>query len=323
MKNIYIKPTPLPSKLYVRNDVTPPFYSNFQGDAVNIYITSDEKIENGDWCISLCDDESYEEIYQCKDVSLIDKEDKKIILTDNQDLIKDGVQAIDDDFIEWFIKNPCDEIFVNKIEGFDFQLDKYSYNYKIIIPKEDLGYTTKMGVEVSNEMVRKTMIPKEYFGKQGIDIKEFERKANEIIEQVGPNNIIDTWLEKHGNPEITKQVEAEAKELCKQETLEEEKDSVFSQLEVGKEYEKEVFEIGEETLEEALERIFDDNLYGVEHYRAGFLEAIKWQSKRMYSKEEVIEHLNHLIMLPSSELDKFTNEEEMITMKWFEQFKKR
>lgn len=294
MKNIYIKPTPLPSKLYVRNDVTPPFYSNFQGNAVNIYITSDEKIKEGEWCISLCDDESYEEIYQCKDVSLIDEEDKKIILTDNQDLIKDGVQPIDDDFIKWFIKNPCDEIFVNKIEAFDFQLDKYSYNYKIIIPKEDLGYTTKMGVEVSNEMVRKTMIPKEYFGKQGIDIKEFERKANEIIEQVGHNNIIDTWLEKHGNPEIAKQVEAEAKELCE-----------------------------EETLEEALERIFDDNLYGVEHYRAGFLEAIKWQSKRMYSKEEVIEHLNHLIMLPSSELDKFTDDEEMITMKWFEQFKKK
>jgi hypothetical protein len=32
--------------------------------------------------------------------------------------------------------------------------------------KEDLGYTTKMGVEVSNEMVRATMIPKEYFGKE-------------------------------------------------------------------------------------------------------------------------------------------------------------
>jgi hypothetical protein len=32
--------------------------------------------------------------------------------------------------------------------------------------KEDLGYTTKMGVEISDEMVRATMIPKEYFGKE-------------------------------------------------------------------------------------------------------------------------------------------------------------
>lgn len=31
---------------------------------------------------------------------------KKIILTTDQDLIKDGVQAIDDEFLEWFVANP-------------------------------------------------------------------------------------------------------------------------------------------------------------------------------------------------------------------------
>lgn len=31
--------------------------------------------------------------------------------------------------------------------------------------EEDLGYTTKGGVKVSDEMVRATMVPKEYFGK--------------------------------------------------------------------------------------------------------------------------------------------------------------
>lgn len=44
--------------------------------------------------------------------------------------------------------------------------------------------------------------------------------------------------------------------------------------------------------------------------------------KMMHNKEEIIEHLNHLIMMPSSELDKYTNDEGMITNKWFEQFKK-
>ena len=48
----------------------------------------------------------------------------------------------------------------------------------------------------------------------------------------------------------------------------------------------------------------------------------KWQQERMYSEEEMLEHLNHLIMIPSSELDKFTDDEGMVTMKWFEQFKK-
>ena len=45
---------------------------------------------------------------------------KKIILTTDQDLIKDGVQAIDDDFLEWFVKNPsCEVVDVLKcpIEG--------------------------------------------------------------------------------------------------------------------------------------------------------------------------------------------------------------
>jgi hypothetical protein len=38
----------------------------------------------------------------------------------------------------------------------------------IIIPhkEEDLGYTTKTGIKISDEMVRATMIPKEYFGKK-------------------------------------------------------------------------------------------------------------------------------------------------------------
>jgi hypothetical protein len=62
---------------------------------------------------------------------------KKIILTTDQDLIKDGVQAIDDEFLEWFIKNPkCEEV---KVE---VDLSKHNgqfqtkYGWKIIIPQE-------------------------------------------------------------------------------------------------------------------------------------------------------------------------------------------
>ena len=46
------------------------------------------------------------------------------------------------------------------------------------------------------------------------------------------------------------------------------------------------------------------------------------KNEKSYSEDEVIEHLNHLNMMPSSQLDKFTDEEEMITSKWFKQFKK-
>jgi hypothetical protein len=55
---------------------------------------------------------------------------KKIILTTDQDLIADGVQAIDDTFLEWFVKNPSCE----KVEVDSF----VKYNpivYQIILPK--------------------------------------------------------------------------------------------------------------------------------------------------------------------------------------------
>ena len=52
-------------------------------------------------------------------------------------------------------------------------------------------------------------------------------------------------------------------------------------------------------------------------------QAKEIEKQQGYSEEEVLEHLNHLIMMPSSKLDEFTNDEEMVTMKWFEQFKQQ
>ena len=59
------------------------------------------------------------------------------------------------------------------------------------------------------------------------------------------------------------------------------------------------------------------------------LDEIFDQAKEMekkqkgYSEEEVLEHLNILIMMSSSKLDEFTNDEEMVTIKWFELFKQQ
>jgi hypothetical protein len=60
--------------------------------------------------------------------------------------------------------------------------------------------------------------------------------------------------------------------------------------------------------------------------KQGFQEGAKWQQeqdKNKYSKEEVLEHLNYLMIMFSSKLDEFTDDEEMLTMKWFEQFKNK
>jgi len=72
----------------------------------NIYITSDEEIKVRDW-FYLDDAIIIAKYISVKPV----KEAKKIILTTDPDLIKDGVQVIDDEFLEWFVKNPsCEEI---------------------------------------------------------------------------------------------------------------------------------------------------------------------------------------------------------------------
>ena len=95
----------------------------------NIYITSDEEIKEGDWQLS-------NDKHITIRTNSFHESDKKIILTTDKDLIKDGVQAIDDDFLEWFVKNPnCDEV---KLEyRYNFYAGKYLTHYKIIIPKEE------------------------------------------------------------------------------------------------------------------------------------------------------------------------------------------
>jgi hypothetical protein len=91
----------------------------------NICITNDEKIKEGDWAISI-----YKGLIKVSDEELkikgyVNSFCSKIILTTDPQLIADGIQAIDDDFLEWFIKNPsCEEVEI--VEG-DFINGKYTF----------------------------------------------------------------------------------------------------------------------------------------------------------------------------------------------------
>ena len=99
-----------------------------------LYITSEEEIKEGDWCIY----HSGEVIQYLVKVNTDNL--KKIILTENPDLIADGVQAIDNEFLEWFVKNPsCEEIEVRDIKTIPaLQLTGNNHLcYKIIIPQEE------------------------------------------------------------------------------------------------------------------------------------------------------------------------------------------
>ena len=69
---------------------------------------------------------------------------KKIILTTDQDLIKDGVQEIDDEFLEWFVKNSnCDFVRTLKVPYFD----ESGHSYVLIIPKEEEFELVSIGEE--------------------------------------------------------------------------------------------------------------------------------------------------------------------------------
>jgi hypothetical protein len=106
----------------------------------NIYITSNEEIKDGDWFLT--DDKRVE---KCAPDWRAREWHKKIIITTDQDLIKDGVQKIDDEFLRWFVKNPsCEEVGVETFEVEDYVgfaghtgYPTFHNEYKIIIPKEE------------------------------------------------------------------------------------------------------------------------------------------------------------------------------------------
>ncbi len=125
----------------------------------NIYITSDEEIKEKDWLIVNDEDvmqmkSSYDNDMSGEDIWVGDSLNgyatykdncKKVILTTDQDLIKDGVQAIDDEFLEWFVKNPsCEKVEIVKDL---FQINQNNpvtrgstalvEGYKTIIPTEE------------------------------------------------------------------------------------------------------------------------------------------------------------------------------------------
>ena len=142
MKNIHVLPTNKPSRLHLKSDG---FYLTKEENSFipysypkNIYITSDEEIKEGDWVtngltimIANLDGQPTMDDYHPW---------KKIILTTDQDLIKDGVQEIDDEFLKWFVKNPsCEEVGIEPLmAGFvDDEPSYYENMYDIIIPKEE------------------------------------------------------------------------------------------------------------------------------------------------------------------------------------------
>ena len=160
MKNIHLISTDKPSRLHLGDSGLVLCDLNFGRNTINgqnIYITNSEKPKDGDWCFGMDGIFQYKGKVNLPDVEL----PKKIILTTDPDLIKDGVQAIDDEFLEWFVTNQsCEDVEVKRnylgskclkcgfIENHD-EVDtencpkcsntryEHLYLHKIIIPQEE------------------------------------------------------------------------------------------------------------------------------------------------------------------------------------------
>ncbi len=159
MKNIHILPTDKPSRLIVYSELLKEFRLldepiDFWNHTRSIYITSDGKLKLRDYIVL---DNSIEGLPDYQGLHVIQILDdtllrsaialgcKKITLATDPDLLAEGIQDIDDDFLEWFVKNPsCEYVEVqcsgrNCIE--EFGCTKEVCNgirpLKIIIPQEE------------------------------------------------------------------------------------------------------------------------------------------------------------------------------------------
>jgi hypothetical protein len=149
MKNIHVLPTDKTSRLVldVNNNLALAFNKSIEENALykrTIYITSDEEIKVSDYVY----DSDINIVLQINNSEALKRYVEngrvfwyKIILTTDQDLIKDGVQEIDDEFLEWFCSKNGNVDYVEVINepyeaGNIYQNNWFDY-YKITIPKEE------------------------------------------------------------------------------------------------------------------------------------------------------------------------------------------
>ena len=181
MKNIFLLPTDKPSRLYledVKFKLTEYDYPNVDyAQNQHIYITNDEEIKEEDWVFGMDGIFQYKGKVNLPDVEL----PKKIILTTDLELIADGIQAIGNEFLEWFVKNPtCEYAHIGFIAHNDIR------EYKIIIPQEE----PKQEIELIDGF-----IPTSFFNKQET-LEEAAGKLYPLTGEVGIDH--RNYLRKEG-----------------------------------------------------------------------------------------------------------------------------
>ena len=276
MKNLHLIATDKPSRLWTNNlrrrleiDEFPEQHPT--NIAKHIFITSDEKIKEGDWIYRR--KSLYETIQKATFPLNLTSVNKKIILTIDQDLINDGIQAIDDEFLQWFVKNSsCEEVEVVRDKTIAYTEDRqrtFYGKYKIIIPREehnpckDIVINDKATIDVTfhNKHIRFENLTSEQAGYL-IQVSEFYQLSSTKRSAVVPK-------------EEPKQIKCYCGHTtyCDCGPLEEPK---------------------QETLEKGVDKYFKlshsrlKNEQQKEYERELFIAGAKWQAERMYSEEDML-----------------------------------
>jgi len=215
MKNIHLLRTNL-SRLYYSISMSGynlklsaiPYHQSSEIRPQHLYITSDEEIsglENNIWVYN------NDRVWLWENTMALrsNNKPKKIILTTDTTLIKDGVQAIDDDFLEWFVKNPsCEIVEVERgylgMGGFvksNEPISKDKIEYKIIIPKEEpkdvvLGYKTSLDAQMLDKVEPKQETLEEVvnnFKKTDVYINEIKQEQEKMYSEQEVKDLIEDW----------------------------------------------------------------------------------------------------------------------------------
>lgn len=206
MKNIHILATPQPSRLVKqkydsidRLCLADMATKRAEYKRFNIYITSDEKPKDGDWMIR----GNEQPIKVTKDFFWdFGLRYYKIILTTDQDLIKDGVQAIPDNFLEWFVKNPnCEFAIVELPKSRDKYISNEQYqkehiwdtNIKIIIPKEEPKQTVQEYEQQGLEKYSYELDPKQGTMSEAIKQVITNQLKQETLEEAKQRYVYDKY----------------------------------------------------------------------------------------------------------------------------------
>ena len=155
-KNLWSIPTDKLSKLRFTKSTNQLNISSIDGPNTksitnqHIYITNNEEIKDGNWCLYNKNHNSRNPIWELVKCGKIKREEMhphtngklllwmmKIIITTDSDLIEDGIQAIDNKFLEWFVKNPDCGFIKTKESKWLLDTEDKPY-YTIIVPKEEI-----------------------------------------------------------------------------------------------------------------------------------------------------------------------------------------